>query len=115
MTTKLIYRPNDLDDWGFIRTEDGKLFATVSRPLSQEEMAYHRELKTDPFEDLGRRLIASYDVEDTYEKLQAAERRAADAEHLLAEVEKRFPNWEAYRDLLDCIDVTLDQKADRGI
>lgn len=72
-------------------------------------MAYHREIKTGPFEDLGRRLIASYDNEGTYQKLQAAERRAADAERLLTEVEKRFPNWESYRDLLDCIDVTLQQ------
>jgi len=112
MTMKLTYRPNDLDDWGFIRTLEGKLFATVSRPLSQEDMSYHRERKTDPFEDLGRRLIASFDEDGTYEKLQAAERRAADAERLLAEVEKRFPNWESYRDLLDCIDVTLDQKAE---
>lgn len=113
MTTKLTYRPNDLDDWGFIRTEDGSCFAVVRRPISQEEMSIHRELKTDPFEDLGRRLIASFDEDGTYEKLQAAERRAADAERLLAEVEKRFPNWESYRDLLDCIDVTLDQKTDR--
>jgi hypothetical protein len=107
MATKLTYRPNDLDDWGFIRRDDGSLFAVVRRPIGQVDMAYHREMKTDPFEDLGRRLIASYDEESTYEKLQATERRAADAERLLAEIEKRFPNWRSYRDLLDCIDATL--------
>lgn len=70
-------------------------------------MSLHRQLKTDPFEDLGRRLIASFDEDGTYAKFQAAERRADDAERLLAEVEKRFPNWKSYRDLLDCIDVTI--------
>lgn len=113
MATKLTYRPNDLDDWGFIRTDDGSLFAVVRRPIGQEDMAYHREMKTDPFEDLGRRLIASFDEEGTYEKLQAAERRAVDAERLLAEVEKRFPNWRAYRDLLDCIDATVIDSVNR--
>jgi len=30
---------------------------------------------------------------------------AADA--MISEIEKRFPNWQSFRDLLDCIDCTL--------
>lgn len=35
--------------------------------------------------------------------------RLMEAEKLISEIEKRFPNWKSYRDLLDCIDVTLHQ------
>lgn len=54
----LFYRPNEFDDWGQIRNADGSMFASVRRPLSEEEAAEHRRNKTDPFEDLARSLIA---------------------------------------------------------
>lgn len=60
LTASLRYRPNKFDDWGIIRDSDGKLFASVRRPASEEELAAHREAGTDPFEDLARRLIDSY-------------------------------------------------------
>jgi hypothetical protein len=56
----LLYRPLEFDDWGMIRTADGKAFAAVRRPLSEEEAASHRVDKTDPFEDLARRLISTF-------------------------------------------------------
>ena len=34
-------------------------------------------------------------------------RRLKQAEQLLSEVEERFPDWKSFRDLTDCIDVTL--------
>lgn len=54
----LFYRPNEFDDWGQIRNADGSMFASVRRPLSEEEAAEHRRNKTDPFEDLARTLMA---------------------------------------------------------
>lgn len=57
---ELKYRPNKFDDWGMIRNADGSMFASVRRPASEEELAQHRVNKTDPYEDLARRLIASY-------------------------------------------------------
>lgn len=58
---KLLYRPFDFDDWGMIRTEDGKLFAVVRRPADDEELAKHRKNGTDPYEDMARRLMKSYE------------------------------------------------------
>lgn len=29
------------------------------------------------------------------------------ADKIISEIEKRFPGWEGYRDLIDCIDCTL--------
>lgn len=36
--------------------------------------------------------------------------RLIEAEKLLSEIEKRFPNWRSFRDLIDCIDITLYQR-----
>lgn len=46
---KLSYRPHDLDDWGFIRTEEGNLFAVVRRPVDQQEMAIRHLRLTEGF------------------------------------------------------------------
>jgi hypothetical protein len=37
--------------------------------------------------------------------VQAAQASPADA--IIGDIEKRFPNWKSYRDLVDCIDCTL--------
>jgi hypothetical protein len=29
------------------------------------------------------------------------------ADEMIGQIEERFPNWRSYRDLVDCIDVTL--------
>lgn len=60
--TGLQYRPNEFDDWGQIRNPDGSMFASVRRPASEQELAEHRRNKTDPYEDLARRLIASFEA-----------------------------------------------------
>lgn len=36
-----------------------------------------------------------------------AEQAVTEPEKLIAEIEERFPNWRSYRDIIDCIDVTL--------
>lgn len=59
--TGLRYRPNEFDDWGQIRNADGSMFASVRRPASEEELAEHRRNGTDPYEDLARRLMASFE------------------------------------------------------
>ncbi|RWO22860.1 hypothetical protein [Mesorhizobium sp.] len=57
----LRYRPLEYDDWGIIRHGDSDhIFAVVRRPLDESEAAMHRANKTDPFEDLAKRLIASF-------------------------------------------------------
>lgn len=53
----LVYRMYDFDDWGMIRQADGTLFATVRRPVSDDELAKARSERTDPYEELGRLLI----------------------------------------------------------
>jgi hypothetical protein len=53
----LQYRPHEFDDWGMIRAADGRLFATVRRPLGEEEATQHRVARTDPFEPLARALM----------------------------------------------------------
>jgi hypothetical protein len=55
----LVYRPNEFDDWGMIRHVNGRMFATVSRPLSQQEANDARRTETDPYEVLGRLLIVA--------------------------------------------------------
>ena len=57
---KLLYRPFKFDDWGMIREENGRLFAVVRRPVPEAEMSEHRKNGTDPYEELARRLIATY-------------------------------------------------------
>lgn len=56
---ELFYRPNRFDDWGYIRTADGEIFAVVRRPLDEEEADRHRRDKTDPFEPLARALMSA--------------------------------------------------------
>ncbi|GEM_PF-5071780 len=56
----LKYRPFEHDDWGMIRNEDGRVFATVRRPCSEGELAEHRTNGTDPFEELALKLIAAF-------------------------------------------------------
>ncbi len=56
----LKYRPFEHDDWGMIRNEDGRVFATVRRPCSEGELAEHRANGTDPFEELALKLIAAF-------------------------------------------------------
>jgi hypothetical protein len=60
--TGLRYRPNEFDDWGQIRNADGSMFASVRRPASEEELAEHRRAGTDPYEDLARRLMSTFDA-----------------------------------------------------
>ncbi|WP_439604533.1 hypothetical protein [Shinella sp.] len=60
---KLAYRPLPHDDWGFIRTEEGAVFATVRRPLDEDEAAAHRAAGTDPFEPLALALIQAVHAE----------------------------------------------------
>jgi hypothetical protein len=31
------------------------------------------------------------------------------ADQIIGQIEERFPNWQSFRDLIDCIDVTLHQ------
>jgi hypothetical protein len=48
-----------------------------------------------------------------YRKIEYALRLAAkpadegEADKVIGEIEKRFPDWKSYRDLVDCIDCTL--------
>jgi hypothetical protein len=35
--------------------------------------------------------------------------KAAVADQIIGQIEERFPNWQSFRDLIDCIDVTLHQ------
>lgn len=37
----------------------------------------------------------------------AAQPSAHPADEMIGQIEQRFPNWKSYRDLVDCIDVTL--------
>jgi hypothetical protein len=60
MVKKLVYRPNEFDDWGMIRDENGSLFAVVRRPATEEELSEHRRDGTDPYKDLADRLIWTY-------------------------------------------------------
>lgn len=57
----LQYRPNEYDDWGMIRNADGSLFAVVRRPAGEDELAEHRRHGTDPYEDLARRLMSTFE------------------------------------------------------
>lgn len=49
--------------------------------------------------------------------LEKVQRELDAASHMIGEVESRFPNWQGFRDLIDCIDVTLHQLRDdaRGL
>lgn len=33
------------------------------------------------------------------------------ANEIISEIEERFPDWQSYRDLIDCIDCTLHRKS----
>lgn len=59
----LYYRPNKFDDWGIIRNADGSIFATVRRPVTDEEMVKHRSSGSDPYEDLALRLMSTFNVQ----------------------------------------------------
>lgn len=60
----LQYRPNHYDDWGMIRNADGSMHATVHRPeIYLGEFDDHREVDTDPFADLARKIIFFDDLE----------------------------------------------------
>lgn len=88
----LFYRPNEFDDWGQIRNADGSMFASVRRPLSEGAAAEHRRNKTDPFEDLATRLIASFDDDEKprytthrlHDEIRKAEERGRQMERDLA-------------------------------
>jgi hypothetical protein len=53
----LVYRMHDLDDWGLIRNRDGSVFASLRRPVPDDEMAIHRAAGTDPYQALGLLLV----------------------------------------------------------
>lgn len=40
-------------------------------------------------------------------EIEALKERVKQAEKMISEIEERFPNWTAYRDLLDCIDCEI--------
>lgn len=86
MQTELFYRPNEFDDWGVIRSKDGKIFASVRRPLDEDEARKHRAAKTDPFEPLARRLIASFSSPAAVE-MEALQARTSLVAELLAYAE----------------------------
>lgn len=44
---------------------------------------------------------------DLREDIDALKVRVREAERLISKIEERFPNWTAYRDLLDCIDCEI--------
>jgi hypothetical protein len=58
-TPILSYRPNEFDDWGMIRYNDGTMFATVRRPLSKEEADEARRTKADPYEGISLMLLSA--------------------------------------------------------
>lgn len=49
-----LYRPNNTDDWGEVRSPDGYIVARASLRASREELAAHREARTDPCEKTGK-------------------------------------------------------------
>jgi hypothetical protein len=53
----LVYRMHDFDDWGLIRNRDGSVFASLRRPVPDDEMAIHRSSGTDPYQALGLLLV----------------------------------------------------------
>lgn len=46
-------------------------------------------------------------ISDKERLISELKSEAAAADQIIAQIEERFPNWRSYRDLLDCIDVTL--------
>lgn len=58
MALPLAYRPNQDDDWGFIRDAAGSLVMVVRGPsIGDVEMDRHRAEGTDPFEARGREIV----------------------------------------------------------
>lgn len=46
-------------------------------------------------------------ISDKERLISELKSEAAAADQIIAQIEERFPNWRSYRDILDCIDVTL--------
>ena len=65
--------------------------------------------------DLGLKLTAEENKygealeakEQAEAKLREAEQERDTANAIMGQIEARFPDWQGYRDLVDCIDVTL--------
>lgn len=57
----LSYRPDEFDDWGDIRNQDGTLVAKVALHAmgyqSEDDLAKHRQDKTDPCKELGEYIV----------------------------------------------------------
>ena len=90
----LQYRPNHYDDWGMIRNADGSMHATVHRPeIYLGEFDDHREVDTDPFADLARKIIFFDDLEaenvSLRKLLSKAETRERETLTQLSEIAKK--------------------------
>lgn len=70
-----LYRPNEYDDWGWVRLANGMPFAnhSVAR-FSDEEKDAHRKAKTDPVGD-DAKFTAACDRETILSLLSALEAR----------------------------------------
>lgn len=91
------------------------------KPLTDIGWTVSELRKTDPHAEpkMARMFMikAARLLVETEARALAAEARvveAAIADQIIGQIEDRFLNWEAYRDLIDCIDCTLNDLREFG-
>lgn len=62
-----------------------------------------------PYKDWAPAQDPAEIITDLFEDLRVAREELSMAEQMVGDIEERFPNWRSFRDLIDCIDVTLHQ------
>lgn len=103
----------------FLKDDDftGSLDAAMTLAVEKWWLTLDRFLMSDDLIEeieINRRVGADQKFSETEAaviefalRLAAKPADEGEADKMIGEIEKRFPNWKSYRDLVDCIDCTL--------
>jgi hypothetical protein len=87
----------------------------AQEPVTTEPVAWrHKHFQNEPWQYHEHQTYGTpYPYYEPLYAISASSQSVAD--QVMGDIEKRFPNWKSYRDLIDCIDVTLHQLRDIAI